>query len=45
MAKNTNMKFRQILAQEGQANDIKVIKHVKKVSRHAGKVIKHTRNQ
>ena len=45
MAKRTNKKFRHILAQEGLANNIKAMKHVKKASRHARKTIKHARKQ
>ena len=37
MAKSTNKKFRHILAQEGLANNIKAMKHVKKASRLARK--------
>ena len=32
---HTNKKFRHILTQKGYANNIKVIKHVKKASNHA----------
>jgi len=39
------MKFRYILAQEGKANNIKVINHVKKARKHARKTIKHARKQ
>jgi len=45
MARSTNKKFRHIIAQEGQANSIKIIKHVKKASRHARKTIKHVKKQ
>ena len=43
MAKSTKKKFGHILAQEGLANNIKAIKHVKKANRHARKSIKHVR--
>ena len=45
MAKSTKKKFGHILAQEGLANNIKAIKHVKKASKHARKAIKHVRKQ
>ena len=45
MAKSTNKIFRHILAQEGLANNIKAMKHVKKASRHARKTTKHARNK
>ena len=45
MAKSTKKKFGHILVQEGLANNIKAIKHVKKASKHARKAIKHVRKQ
>ena len=45
MAKSTKKKVGHILAQEGLANNIKAIKHVKKASKHARKAIKHVRKQ
>ena len=43
MAKSTNKLFRYILDQEGQANNIKVIKHARKANKHARKAIKYAR--
>ena len=45
MTKSTNTKIRNILAQEGQANNIKAIKHVIKQVDMLGKTIKHARKE
>ena len=42
---STNTKFRHILAQKGQPNNIKVVKHGKKQGDIARKAIRHARKQ